>query len=91
MGNPALSSVYVSYKHEAESDAVVERLTQACEARGIALIVDKRALRYKDSIGDFMREIGAGGCVIVVLGDSYLTSGYCMFELLEIEKNCAMS
>ena len=87
MTNSALSSVYVSYRHEGESEAVVERLKHACESRGITLTVDDRALRYRDSIHDFMRRLGAGGCIVVVLSEGYLESKNCMFELLEIEKN----
>jgi TIR domain-containing protein len=87
MTNHALSSVYVSYKHEGESKDVVECLKLACEARKIKLTIDQNALRYGESIRGFMRQLGAGKCVIVVLSDGYLKSENCMFELLEIEKN----
>jgi hypothetical protein len=87
MKSTTLSSVYVSYRHEVKSKAIVECLKKACESRGITLTVDDRALGYRDSIRDFMRQLGAGGCIVVVLSEDYLKSKNCMFELLEIEKN----
>jgi internalin A len=74
-------------RHEGESEAVVEHLKHAYESRGITLTLDDGALRYRESIRDFMRQLGAGGCIVVVLSKGYLESKNCMFELLEIEKN----
>ncbi|MEO5998942.1 MAG: hypothetical protein ABIN89_19385 [Chitinophagaceae bacterium] len=34
-----------------------------------------------------MKRIGTGKAVVVVIGDRYLKSPYCMFELLEIYRN----
>ena len=39
------------------------------------------------SLTGFMREIGAAKRVVLVLSDAYFKSSYCMFELLEIDKN----
>ena len=50
----------------------------------IRIIRDKRDLGYKGKIKDFMRSIGKGKFVIVVISDKYLKSENCMFELLEI-------
>jgi hypothetical protein len=84
---PTTRSVYVSYRHQGESQAVVEGLRAACQARGIELITDTGTIRYKDPIRRYMQDLGAGRCVIVVLSDGYLESPNCMFELLEVEKN----
>ncbi len=45
---------------------------------------DKSELRYRDSVRKFMRRLGAGKCVIVILSEEYLRSKNCMFELTEI-------
>jgi hypothetical protein len=87
MGKQPGTSVYVSYKHDGQSKAVVEQLQAACESRGIELRRDTTSIGYKGSIRQYMDELGAGGCVIVVLSDAYLESQYCMYELLEVEKN----
>lgn len=76
--------VFVSYSWSEASAAVVDRLEKAFEGRDIALIRDRNELRYKDSIRDFMRRVGRGKCVVVVLSKKYLESKSCMFELTEI-------
>lgn len=45
---------------------------------------DKKDNGYKKSIREFMRQIGGGEFVVVVVSDKYLKSSNCMFELLEI-------
>jgi internalin A len=67
-----------------EREAVVDRLCAAAEARGIRILRDKRELRTGDRITPFMRRIGAGDRVFVVLSGKYLRSAWCMYELLAI-------
>ena len=76
----------MSYAWNPESCAVVERLQKALSSQSIQLIRDREEVRYKDSIRDFMRRIGRGKCVIVIISEKYLKSENCMFEMLEILK-----
>lgn len=76
--------VFVSYAWTDESTAIVDKLQEAFQGRNIVLIRDKNEMRYKDSIRDFMRRIGRGKCIVVVLSKRYLESTSCMFELTEI-------
>ncbi len=78
--------VFVSYAWNPESCAIVDRLEQALDNQGIRLIRDREEVRYKDSIRDFMRRIGQGKCVVVVISEKYLKSENCMFEMVEVEK-----
>jgi hypothetical protein len=78
--------VFVSYAWNPESCAVVDRLQQALGEQGIRLLRDREEVRFKDSIGDFMRRIGRGKCVVVVISEKYLKSENCMFEMVEIAK-----
>ncbi len=48
---------------------------------------DKKQLVPGDRISKFMREIGRGGSVLVVLSEKYLRSTYCMGELLELYRS----
>ena len=80
-------SVYVSYAWKPSSQEIVDRLEAACAARGIALQRDANAIKYGESIRNYMRRLGRGGAVVVVLSADYLRSENCLFELLEIEKN----
>ena len=45
---------------------------------------DKTTLGYRDSIETFMRAIGAGKYVVMVVSDKYLRSEYCMFEAVRV-------
>ena len=79
--------VYVSYGWTDESKALVDRLEEALKQHGIGLLRDRNEVSYKDSIGDFMRRIGQGRSVVVIISDKYLKSEYCMFELVQITKS----
>lgn len=76
--------VFVSYAWGGESEALVEHLEQAFAKRGIAVVRDKQALGYKADIRAFMERLGRGRCVIAVIGDKYLRSPHCMFELMQV-------
>ncbi|NWG05098.1 MAG: toll/interleukin-1 receptor domain-containing protein [Chloroflexi bacterium] len=79
--------VYISYAWGGESERIVNELDADLQAKGITIIRDKRDLGFKGMIRDFMKEIGRGHAVIVVISDKYLKSPNCMFELVEIAKN----
>ena len=81
------SRVYFSYKWGGESERIVDEIEAALKAKGIGTVRDKADLGYKGKIGDFMREIGRGNAIVVVISDKYLTSDNTMFELVEIAKN----
>ena len=78
--------VFVSYAWSAESSAIVDRLQQALGQQSLRLIRDREEVRYRDSIRDFMRRIGQGKCVVVVISEKYLKSENCMFEMVEVAK-----
>ena len=82
--------VFVSYAWNDESRAIVDRLQQALEEQGIRLLRDRGEVRYKDSIREFMRRIGQGKGVVVVISEKYLKSENCMFELVEVAKAQAL-
>jgi GTPase SAR1 family protein len=77
--------VFVSYAwKDDESTALVGKLQEAFQGRDIVLVRDRDEMRYKDSIRNFMRRLGRGKCIVVVLSKKYLESKSCMFELTEI-------
>ena len=81
---PVQKEVFVSYKWGGESEALVDEIQYTMEDRGVLVTRDKNEVRYRDSIQQFMRRIGAGKCIIVILSQAYLRSKNCMFELTEI-------
>jgi hypothetical protein len=82
--SPPRQEVFVSYAWTDESTAIVDKLQEAFQGRDITLVRDKSEMRYKDSIRDFMKRIGRGKCIVVVLSKKYLESKSCMFEMTEI-------
>ena len=81
--------VYISYRWHGLSEEVANEVYQKLKARNFKVIIDKVDAGYKTDIVEFMKEIGTGRCVVVVISDAYLKSLNCMFELLEIKKNNA--
>ncbi|HJQ69819.1 MAG TPA: COR domain-containing protein [Blastocatellia bacterium] len=81
---PPVKEVFVSYAWGEESMAVVDKLQEALTDRDIRFVRDKNDVKYKDSIREFMKRIGRGKCIVVVLSKKYLESKNCMYELTEI-------
>ncbi|MEJ0038610.1 MAG: COR domain-containing protein [Gammaproteobacteria bacterium] len=81
-----MPEVFVSYAWTDESCGLVDRVQQAMAEKGIRVLRDREEIRYKDSIREFMKRIGRGKAVIVVISDKYLKSEYCMFELVQAAK-----
>ncbi|MGE0701073.1 MAG: COR domain-containing protein, partial [Hyphomicrobiaceae bacterium] len=73
-----------------ERELVVDLLCETASARGIAIKRDRSDLKSGESITRFMRDIGRGDLIFVVLSDKYWRSAYCMFELWEIWRNCRL-
>ena len=77
---PVKPEVFVSYKWGGDSEALVDEIQQWMSERGVPVTRDKDEMSYRDSIQQFMRRIGAGKCVIVILSKEYLESRNCMYD-----------
>jgi internalin A len=81
---------YVSYAWSDEGkdrETIVDKLCDEAEKHGTPILRDKKVLGFGDNIAKFMRAIGMGDRVFVILSDKYLKSPFCMFELFEIWRN----
>ncbi|NCS48645.1 MAG: TIR domain-containing protein, partial [Microcystis aeruginosa BK11-02] len=87
LSQPMNQQVYISYNWQEDSNEMANQLVQAFAAKRIEIIRDKTHTIYKDSIKNFMQQIGQGKCVVAVISDRYLKSENCMFELVEIARN----
>src|SRR5271166_6567941 len=87
----AKPKLYVSYAWadptDPDREAIVDQACEEAEKRGTPIIRDKTTLTFGDSIAKFMKGIGEGDRIFVVLSDKYLKSSFCMFELFEIWRN----
>jgi hypothetical protein len=81
------SGIYISYAWGGESEKIVDLLDGELQKRELNLVRDKRDLGYKGSIVEFMKDIGKGNKIIVVISEKYLKSENCMFELTQIYEN----
>jgi internalin A len=64
--------------------AIVDRLCAEAETRGLRILRDSDILHFGERITLFMRRIGKGDRVFIILSEKYLQSPYCMFELCEM-------
>jgi internalin A len=86
-----MSECYVSYAWGDDRtpegrarEEIVDRLCHAAIGQGHSILRDKDVLSSGDSISAFMRRIGSGDRIFVIMSDKYLRSPHCMFELSEI-------
>jgi internalin A len=89
----AQKPVYISYAWGDDTPdgklrgELVERLYESLKADRYDVRRDKADMRYKDSISQFMEELGSAPCVVAVISDKYLRSRYCMYELYRVWTN----
>ncbi len=74
------SEIFVSYAWKGESEVLVDEICQTFTAKGYKIVRDKSTMIYKDSIKNFMDQIGRGKFIIAVISDKYMKSEYCMYE-----------
>ena len=79
--------IFISYSWATESKEIADQLEATFQTKGIKIMRDISQMQYKDRIQEFMKNIGRGKCVIVIISQAYLKSENCMFELLQIAKN----
>ena len=91
LDKPTIPKWFVSYAWGDDLTAegrireeIVDRLCDGAAARGYHILRDKDVLSLGDSISDFMRRIGSGDRVFMIISDKYLRSPHCMFELSEV-------
>ncbi len=92
---PANPEYYVSYAWDDDHSEsgkkrevyVDEFCTKAAE-QGVKIHLDKTELQVGDSITRFMQRLAKGNRIYIFLGDKYLKSPNCMYELSEIWRFC---
>ncbi len=89
-----MNNIYISYAWKDQKtevgkqrEVLVDKICNRLVEQKYKLIRDKNHLVLGNSIKDFMREIGRGNYLIIVISDKYLRSEYCMFEAVEIMKH----
>jgi internalin A len=82
------TSIYVSFAWGddvtdagRQREAVVRGLCEMLDRSGYEVLRDDRELKHGEWISTFMKAIGRGDHVLVILSDKYLRSPFCMTEL----------
>jgi len=68
-------------------DKLANKIDNIFSESGIILKRDRRDLKYKQSIKDFMDSIRDSDFVIMIISNDYLHSKNCLYEVLEFIKN----
>ncbi len=81
----------VSYAWDDASKMEVDRLCTHAETRlGISIVLDATGIGLGERISKFIQRLAKGDRVFVILSDKYLKSANCMYELMEVWRNCKM-
>jgi TIR domain len=65
----------------------VDHLSSAISAQGWNLRKDTSEVNYRDSVKNFMQDLGAAKHIIAVVSHKFLQSPYCMYEVKEMLKH----
>lgn len=85
--NGNMKEIFISYAWSDDNKAIVEALEVRLQTEGFMVYRDTTSVGYRSSIGAFMQEMGSGKSIIAVIGQSYLRSKSCMYELVQIDKH----
>lgn len=77
--------IFISYSW-ANKD-IADLIDEDFQKLGYRLTRDERDIKYKDSIKEFMQQIGKHEFVIMLISDSYLKSENCMYEVMEVMRD----
>lgn len=66
---------------------IADLIDEDLQELGYRLTRDERDIKYKDSIKEFMQQIGKHDFVIMLISDSYLKSENCMYEVMEVMRD----
>ena len=78
-------TVFISYSWAEPSGGIVNNwLKPSLKDAGISVSVDKDNCQYQDSIEEYEQEIGNADMIIAVVGNLYLESINCMYEIASI-------
>lgn len=87
-----MSEVYISYawpKTSKKNDSkftLINKINKTLTENKFKVRIDKKDVKYKDTISEFEERLGKGHKVVLVVCDKFLRSRHCMFEVLKIHE-----
>ncbi|EPC09073.1 hypothetical protein HMPREF0402_04216 [Fusobacterium ulcerans 12-1B] len=76
--------IFISYNWKNEDEMKI--IDEAFKKKGIIPTLDKRDLKYKQSLEEFMEQIREHDFAILLISHNYLLSENCMYEFLQVLK-----
>ncbi len=80
-----LKMIFLSYSWR--NDEIANSIDSFFSQNGVTIQRDRRDLKYKQSIKEFMNSIRNAEYVIMIISEEYLQSKNCMYEVMEFVKN----
>jgi hypothetical protein len=77
--------IFLSYSWS--NDEIADVIDSFFSQNGVTITRDRRDLKYKQSIKEFMNSIRHAEYVIMIISREYLQSKNCMYEVMEFVKN----
>lgn len=77
--------IFLSYSWA--DDELANNIDEMFAHVGITLVRDRRELRYKSSIKEFMKQIRVEDFALLIISDNYLKAANCMYEVAEFIKD----
>lgn len=83
-----IKKVFISYNWESDEEA--KKISDVLQENGISITIDRKDLKYKQSIKKFMNSIKEHNFAIILISYNYLISENCMYEFLKAfgEEEC---
>ncbi len=87
---PTKAQIYISYawgdkgEKGKSREKIVTDLYDSLNGDGFDVRIDKKNLKFGESLNNFMTALGKGDLVVVCVSDKYLRSPFCMWELCEV-------
>lgn len=78
-------TIFISYSWK--DDFIADRIGDDLEYLGFNVILDKKKMKYTDSIPAYMERIRKEDYVLILVSDHYLKSENCMKELVAFQKD----
>ncbi len=76
--------IFISYCSRGEGEIFKDSLVKKAQEANLPLTDYKDNMIYKGDKWKFMKRLGWGKCIIIILSEEYFQSENCMFELKEI-------
>ena len=82
-----ITSVDIFLSYSWKNDNIANSLDELFSLENITLIRDKREIKFKQSIKEFMNRVRESDYCLMLISDEYLKSINCMYEVLEFIKD----